>query len=65
MTTLLLIWGIGATGFALYYRADAIWWKRQAKDCHRLIERSIPPASVPEGLRPFEKAKLPDRRTCA
>ena len=47
---LLTVWGIGATGFALYYRADAVWWRRQARDCHRLMEKSIPPASAQ--LRP-------------
>lgn len=37
---LLTVWGLGATGFALYYRADAIWWRRQARDCHRLMANS-------------------------
>jgi len=49
---LLTVWGLSATGLALYYRADAVWWRRQARDGHRLKEKSIPPASAQ--LRPGE-----------
>jgi len=58
MTMLLLtVWGLSATGLALYYRADAIWWRRQARDCHRLMGKAIPPA--PAQLPPGEPTAVP------
>ena len=58
MTTLLIVWGIGATALALFYRSDARWWKHE---CRRRTEKVSVPVSDVE--HPFEQAKLPDRRT--
>ena len=57
MTTLLIVWGIGATALALFYRSDARWWKHE---CQRRTEKAIVPVS--DGERPFQKATMPDRK---
>jgi len=58
MTTPLIVWGIGATALALFYRSDARWWKQE---CQRRTEKVVVPGSGRE--RPFEPATMPDRRT--
>ena len=57
MTTLLFIWGIGATALALFYRSDSRWWKQE---CQRRTEKVIVPGSG--GERPFEQATMPARK---
>jgi len=50
MTTLLVLWALGATGLALYHRADAGWWRHE---CQRRTERQ-------EWQRRAELVALPD-----
>ena len=57
MTTFLIVWGIGATALALFYRSDARWWRQEYQ---RRTEQAIVPVSDRE--RPFEEATMPDRR---
>jgi len=76
MTTLLVLWALGATGLALYYRSDAGWWRHE---CQRRTERVALPDGgnsergarsetrgarvLPEdGERLFVAAKMPDKR---